>query len=453
MSNGIERFWGDGRLPFAPAGDRLYDGPPKLGLVIGTYAAVPYVHLQLEARRRLYPGVPTLVHDDASPATDRLRALCDEYGCDFETNGARLPHHLGDLSVYVGGLKWAERKGVELLLKLSRRWVFLVDWTGDLQALAMDSQNPTFSNYTKSYAFGFRTECFGMSVRHWACPRFYRSAIERINHGEHVFVEAYMHQFAIDFDRALGTQAEAWKSEHPVPEERKGYTPWPLMGTDRIDPRPSGNYLWHDSHRPAQYAEQAQRWGLPYTEADFADPNQGNGLGPPNLADAFSKPSAWSGLEAKYQWFTASVRPIEVIVEIGVDFGWSLFTFARDYPQARVFGVDHFEKTERVDHPDNEVFVRSQLPRFPNVRLIRSASVPAAAEFRDVIDVLHIDADHDYESVKADFEAWSPKVRPGGCVLFHDTESCEGVRRLFSELRGRKSAVTEHHGLGCWYKD
>ena len=26
-----------------------------LGLVIGTYAALPYIHLQLEARRRLYP--------------------------------------------------------------------------------------------------------------------------------------------------------------------------------------------------------------------------------------------------------------------------------------------------------------------------------------------------------------------------------------------------------------
>ena len=52
MSNGIERFWGDGRLPFAPVSDRLYDGLPKLGLVIGTYAAVPYVHLQLEARQR-----------------------------------------------------------------------------------------------------------------------------------------------------------------------------------------------------------------------------------------------------------------------------------------------------------------------------------------------------------------------------------------------------------------
>ena len=97
--------------------------------------------------------------------------------------------------------------------------------------------------------------------------------------------------------------------------------------------------------------------------------------------------------------------------------------------------------------------MRSQLPKFSNVQLIPRASVSAAAEFHDAIDVLHIDADHDYESVKADFVAWSPKVRPGGCVLFHDTESCDGVRRLFSELRGRKSALTDHHGLGCWYKD
>lgn len=34
--------------------EELYRTDPKLGMVVGTFAAVPYVHLQLEARRRLY---------------------------------------------------------------------------------------------------------------------------------------------------------------------------------------------------------------------------------------------------------------------------------------------------------------------------------------------------------------------------------------------------------------
>jgi hypothetical protein len=42
--------------------NRLLVGTPKIALVVGTFAAVPYVHLHLEARRRLYPDIGMLVH-------------------------------------------------------------------------------------------------------------------------------------------------------------------------------------------------------------------------------------------------------------------------------------------------------------------------------------------------------------------------------------------------------
>ena len=46
---------------------RLLGINPRVEATVGTFAAVPYIHLQLEARRRLYPHVPLLVHDDGSP--------------------------------------------------------------------------------------------------------------------------------------------------------------------------------------------------------------------------------------------------------------------------------------------------------------------------------------------------------------------------------------------------
>ena len=283
MSLTIQQTWRGEALELNGAADRLYERPPSLGVVVGTYAAVPYIHLQLEARRRLFPHVPLLVHDDGSHVADQLKDLCDGYGADFEVNCRRLPHHLGDLSAFVGGLKWAQCRQIDVLLKLSRRWLFLVDWTDDLRRLALASQQATFSNYTRNYGFGFRTECVALATRQWASPAFVRDAVERINAGRHVFVENYIHVFAIKFhDEGCG-EALQWSREHPVPDERRGYAPWPLMGTDRIVPDPSGKYLWHDSHPPRAYASQAAAWGLPYQEADFADPNQGGGLGQPNV--------------------------------------------------------------------------------------------------------------------------------------------------------------------------
>ena len=52
------------------------------------------------------------------------------------------------------------------------------------------------------------------------------------------------------------------------------------------------------------------------------------------------------------------------------------------------------------------------------------------------IDVLVVDAAHDYESVKQDLADWLPKMRPGGTVLCHDyTPKNPGVVRAVSEVR------------------
>lgn len=58
------------------------------------------------------------------------------------------------------------------------------------------------------------------------------------------------------------------------------------------------------------------------------------------------------------------------------------------------------------------------------------------------LDVLFIDGDHSYKGVRTDFDLWSPLVRPGGLVIFHDilphkhVADCE-VDRLWAELKPR----------------
>jgi len=75
------------------------------------------------------------------------------------------------------------------------------------------------------------------------------------------------------------------------------------------------------------------------------------------------------------------------------------------------------------------------------------------------IDFLFIDADHSYESVKADYELWSPLVRNGGIIAIHDVTcgSCPGVMKLWGELKkiykesyeiDYTTEKEEHHGYG-----
>ncbi len=64
--------------------------------------------------------------------------------------------------------------------------------------------------------------------------------------------------------------------------------------------------------------------------------------------------------------------------------------------------------------------------------LLKHSYVPA--------DIVFIDANHEYEEVKKDFESWASMVQPGGLIAFHDYTKCKGVKR----------AVDEIVSLGVW---
>jgi hypothetical protein len=50
------------------------------------------------------------------------------------------------------------------------------------------------------------------------------------------------------------------------------------------------------------------------------------------------------------------------------------------------------------------------------------------------IDLLFIDANHEYAAVLRDFEDWSPFVKQGGVIAFHDVgEQFEGPRRVVAD--------------------
>lgn len=51
------------------------------------------------------------------------------------------------------------------------------------------------------------------------------------------------------------------------------------------------------------------------------------------------------------------------------------------------------------------------------------------------VDMLFIDDGHDYETVKSDFDNYSPLVKQGGMIVFHDVQGLEDVRRFWNEIK------------------
>jgi hypothetical protein len=115
-----------------------------------------------------------------------------------------------------------------------------------------------------------------------------------------------------------------------------------------------------------------------------------------------------------------SMEKGDVYLEVGVQYGRSL-NFARKYSKGEIYGVDI----------DDEKYLGVKGANF-----IHKSSDEAVKDWTLPIKVLFIDGDHSYEGVKADWDNFSPFVKDGGWVLFHDCdETSPGVVKLFDEIK------------------
>ena len=129
-----------------------------------------------------------------------------------------------------------------------------------------------------------------------------------------------------------------------------------------------------------------------------------------------------------------------VICEVGVKIGQNFDKMLIPKVKAAI-GVDIWRETGERGQNDNnfeqdllddqyrEVFDK-YLPQ-NRIRIIREFSVKAAKFFPDeTFDFVYIDADHTYEAVTQDLDAWFPKVKVGGVIAGHDYISKEDTIRL-----------------------
>lgn len=108
------------------------------------------------------------------------------------------------------------------------------------------------------------------------------------------------------------------------------------------------------------------------------------------------------------------------MAEIGSCFGGTVWLYSQ------LFGADGCRFTI-VDIKINPWLrkVIAEIQKRKNINF-HVLEMPASVATLDPIDFLHIDADHRYHMVKADYERHSPKVVKGGIVILHDTLLDEG---------------------------
>jgi len=69
-------------------------------------------------------------------------------------------------------------------------------------------------------------------------------------------------------------------------------------------------------------------------------------------------------------------------------------------------------------------------------------------------DLIFIDAEHTYEALKADIEAWWPHLKDGGIMAFHDyrTSQFPGVTQAIHERFGEANVHWDGRTPVCWVK-
>lgn len=89
------------------------------------------------------------------------------------------------------------------------------------------------------------------------------------------------------------------------------------------------------------------------------------------------------------------------------------------------------------DMPGLERSVRASAARYgERVRIIKADTATAAEQVSDSsLDLIFVDAGHDYENAKADILAWRPKLRSGGFLCGHDI-SWPTVKQAVDEVVG-----------------
>lgn len=119
-------------------------------------------------------------------------------------------------------------------------------------------------------------------------------------------------------------------------------------------------------------------------------------------------------------------------IEIGVERGYPTMLW-RDLlsKEGKLIGIDinfHLLRANFLNKADyNKIYLLEGFSNSPCI--IDSVTRILNGE---KIDFIFIDGDHEYESVKSDYENYKKFLRPGGKIALHDVMCCRGIDGTFN---------------------
>jgi hypothetical protein len=158
-------------------------------------------------------------------------------------------------------------------------------------------------------------------------------------------------------------------------------------------------------------------------------------------------------------------------VELGSWCGRSYWSAGCGLPEgSTMIGVDEFSGMLPVEEGSDKLIqwappsmqmrlfssvMQSLKELSPGVKFdVRMATTHEASEYYEYlqqVDVLLVDAAHDYESVRQDLADWLPKMRRGGTVIAHDyTVKYPGVVRAVDEAAKKLVRKVPKTRYACW---
>jgi len=145
--------------------------------------------------------------------------------------------------------------------------------------------------------------------------------------------------------------------------------------------------------------------------------------------------------EGELKFLASLAKGKGCVVEIGVYEGVASKMFCQNMNHAgELYLVDPYfysVKLEKVLNSSFTQFIAKQSVKGygDQYRFVKLTSVQASKflNLKGQVDLIFIDARHDYESVFEDFRCWSPMLSSEGIMAFHDSRVCEARQDLTAQ--------------------